>query len=119
MSKKLIAKAFKEIGIIEKYGSGIKRIFTICKNYEIVRPKIEIAPNGFELILFKEKTDLETVDKLILELIQNKPKITINELSNKIGKGITSTKEKIKKLRNKNIIKRIGATKGGQWQIIK
>jgi len=33
---KLIAKAFKEAGIIERYGSGIRRILSICNDYGIV-----------------------------------------------------------------------------------
>ncbi len=48
---KLIADAFKEIGVIEKYGSGIKRIFTICDNYGVIPPKININENSFEFIL--------------------------------------------------------------------
>jgi ATP-dependent DNA helicase RecG len=52
---KLIAKAFKEAGIIERYGSGIRRILSICNDYGIVPPRIEEVFNGFRVVLFKEK----------------------------------------------------------------
>ena len=52
---KLIAQAFREVGIIEKYGSGIKRIFSICKNYGIIPPTINPKKDSFEVILYKEK----------------------------------------------------------------
>jgi len=53
---KLIAKAFKEAGIIERYGSGIRRILSICNDYGIVPPRIEEVFNGFRVVLFKKKT---------------------------------------------------------------
>ena len=120
---KLIADAFKEIGIIEKYGSGIKRIFTICDNYGIIPPKINANKNSFELVLYKDKTDQKTDQKtdeeLIIELISSNRNITINEISVKINKGLTTTKTKILKLKEQNKLKRIGPDKGGYWEIIK
>ena len=70
---KLIAKAFKEVGIIEKYGSGIKRILDICEDYGIVKPKIEEVFNGFRVTLFKEK--LNVVDKVTDKVTENQLKI--------------------------------------------
>ncbi|MGD9707912.1 MAG: RNA-binding domain-containing protein, partial [Candidatus Delongbacteria bacterium] len=32
---KVIAKAFKEIGSVERYGSGIKKVFDICRDYGV------------------------------------------------------------------------------------
>ena len=55
---KLIAKAFKEVGLIERYGSGIKRIVNICEEYGVKHPKFEEVFNGFRVLLFKEKTDV-------------------------------------------------------------
>lgn len=52
---KLIAKAFKEAGLIERYGSGILRIQNICKDYGVVIPVIEEAMNGCRVVLFNEK----------------------------------------------------------------
>ena len=52
---KLIAKAFKETGIIERYGTGIKRVIDICEDYGVIPPKFEEVFNGFKVTLFKEK----------------------------------------------------------------
>jgi len=53
---KLIAKAFKEVGLIERYGTGIKRILDICTNYGIIHPKFEEVQTGFLVTICKEKT---------------------------------------------------------------
>jgi AAA+ ATPase superfamily predicted ATPase len=85
---KLIVKAFKEIGIIEKYGSGIKRIITICKEYGIVSPEFINSDNGFKVILFKTKADpkadLKTNYTLIIELMAENPNITIPKIAKRL-----------------------------------
>ena len=45
-------------------------------------------------------------------------KITIPELSQMIGKGITVTKKHIFKLKTSGKIQRIGPDKGGYWKVI-
>lgn len=55
---KLIARAFKETRIIEKYGSGIKRVFDICNDYGVIAPKFEEISNGFQVTLFKTKLNV-------------------------------------------------------------
>jgi ATP-dependent DNA helicase RecG len=132
---KLIAQAFKEIGIIEKYGSGIKRIFTICKNYGIIPPEIIIKPNGFKVILYKEKIKvgdkvgdrvgdkvgdrLTENQKKIVMWMQNNSTISAHLLSEKVGISKRKIETNIKKLKELGYIKRIGSAKGGYWEIIK
>lgn len=117
---KLIAKTFKEIGKIERYGSGIKRILDICKNYGIIPPKFEEVFNGFKVILYKEKTDQKTDQKKsVVELMISNPNITISEIAFEIGKGLTATKTEISKLKATNKIRRVGPDKGGYWEVIK
>ncbi|MDR1632104.1 MAG: HTH domain-containing protein [Dysgonamonadaceae bacterium] len=52
---KLIARAFKETGIIERYGSGIMRVRKICKEYGVREPDFIEISNGFQVILYNEK----------------------------------------------------------------
>ncbi len=56
---------------------------------------------------------------LILKYIKNNPKITRKELAEKIGITPDGVKYNLMKLKNKNIIERVGATKGGRWKILK
>jgi len=52
-----IAKIFKEAGIIERYGSGIKRIKNACRFHKIKEPVFEEFQHGFRVILFNKKLD--------------------------------------------------------------
>ena len=59
----------------------------------------------------------ETREKII-RLISKNPYITTEELSEKTGLTIKGIEWNIKKLKNENLLKRIGSKKGGYWQII-
>lgn len=131
---KLIAKAFKEVGLIERYGSGIRRILNICENYGIIQPKVEEVFNGFRILLYKEKlkTTNKVVDKVvdgvvdkvsshqkkIVQLMSKNPYISSRELALEVGISQRKTQENIKKLIQLTIIKRMGAAKGGYWKIL-
>ena len=55
----------------------------------------------------------------ILDLIGLDKFITIEKMKKEIGISPKSIKENIKKLKQKNLIERIGPDKGGYWKIIK
>ena len=140
---KLVAKAFKETGLIERYGSGIMRVRKICKDYDIKEPVFKEVSHGFLVILYKEsinatrkieiletdlksdlKTDLKTdlkinsLEEQIIAIIEADNKISIPKIAQELGKGITGTKKYIANLKADNRLKRIGPDKGGHWEIL-
>ncbi len=56
--------------------------------------------------------------KSILKQIQNNPYVTIQELSKLVGISTTAIENNIKYLKQKEILKRVGQTKDGNWEII-
>ena len=133
---KLVSKAFKEIGLIERYGSGIKRILNICFDYGIIAPTFEVIHQGLKVVLFKEKLDdvgndigndvgnnvgneLSDLQKEIIKWISNNNKITITILASKTNRTTRTIERNIEKLKERDLIKRIGSRKEGYWKIIK
>jgi ATP-dependent DNA helicase RecG len=130
---KLIAKAFKEIGKVEKYGSGMKRIFTICEEYGIIAPQINIKENSFELVLFKEKVsggviggvsggvsggvNMDPTDKLF-QLIKSQPNKRANELALLMNTPYKTIEKWIEKLRKEKRIEFIGSNKKGGYFVV-
>ncbi|MBC8181803.1 winged helix-turn-helix transcriptional regulator [candidate division KSB1 bacterium] len=54
----------------------------------------------------------------IYGILKRNPKITSVGLSEIIGINLRNTKKNIEKLKEKGLVKRIGPTKGGYWEII-
>ncbi|MDF1549292.1 MAG: ATP-binding protein [Bacteroidales bacterium] len=121
---RLTADFCKSMGLIEKYGSGIKRIVAYFKEARLTTPEFRNISDGFMVIVFSDSSDKVT-DKVtenqqrIISLILEKSTITSMELSEIIGISDRKTKDNIKKLKSMGIIRRIGSDKGGHWQIIK
>jgi len=61
-------------------------------------------------------TELET---RILVLIKENERISRAEIAQALNIDSDTVKEYLKRLRNKNIIKRCGSTSTGHWEIIK
>lgn len=125
-----IARAFKEAGIIERYGSGIARIKNECKIHGVITPIFEEFVHGFRVVLFKEKLtqDSETLNeplnetlneplKLILDLMTNNPNITKDELIDKTNTSRATVSRNIKKLKDKGLLGRVGSDKTGYWEV--
>jgi ATP-dependent DNA helicase RecG len=56
--------------------------------------------------------------KKIIILIKNKPTVTIQELSQSLGISTSAIDKNLKKLKEKNIIRRVGNKKNGGWVIV-
>lgn len=64
-----------------------------------------------------QKIKLNNNQLKIIELIKENPKITRNELANKLNITSDGVKYNLKKLVDNKIIERIGPDKGGYWEI--
>ncbi len=119
-----IAEIFKEIGFIERYGSGIKRAVEEIIKHKLPRPIIKQVAGGVEVNILSKKDlekDLEKLsknqEKILNEIVKNK-NITQQELSDLIGISPKNIRNNISTLKKINKLKRKGPDKGGYWQII-
>ena len=122
---KSVAEIFRDCGLIERYGSGVKRAIDQIKEYGLPEPEINENSSGFDVIvhsvlekdLEKDLEKLSTSQKKIIEQIRKNPLITQRKLSEKIGINEKNIRNNIEKLKQKNLLKRIGPDKGGYWEI--
>ncbi|WP_164124322.1 ATP-binding protein [Sphingobacterium luzhongxinii] len=124
---KLIAKAFKEVGLIERYGSGIHRVQQICKDYGVVAPVFEEFSGGFRVVLFNEKLNksksdvtenvTEKRERNIVGIMQKKPSTTTQEIADLLGVTKRTIIRDIEKLKVENRVEYVGPAKGGYWKI--
>lgn len=122
-----IARAFKEIGVIEQYGSGIKRVKDECLKHGVIEPTIEEFQHGFRVVLYKKKLDRddEGVSEGVSEGVNNLHTL-IKKHSNKktpffaqkLNTSVKNIERWIKQLKNENKIEFRGAPKtGGYWSL--
>jgi len=123
----VIANLFSRIHFGEKMGSGFARIKEYCKKEKAPYPKIKFTDTHF-YIIFKPnpeylkvaapQVELTDLEKKILKQIKENPKISRSELAKKLSISPDTVKEYLNKLKSKGVIKRIGKTRAGYWEII-
>ena len=64
------------------------------------------------------KSQNDTVNDTVFSLIKQNKNITALQISEKLKISLSTTKRKIKELKEQKIIERIGSDKTGYWKII-
>lgn len=124
-----LMRVFKDLELVEHLGTGIRRIL---KRYDksiyhffphFIRVSIKYNQNEFEYNNQNIKkitySDLTKVQEGIIGLIEDRPNITQEEMSNLLGVTSRTIRNHIKYLVDNDYIKRIGADKNGKWILTK
>ncbi|MBI9031445.1 DeoR family transcriptional regulator [bacterium] len=138
---KILAPIFKTCNLIEKWGSGFKKILEQMRNYPELELKILEPSNATQIQFIKkdfvgekartsektgkvsEKTEKvseysrKTSEKIV-SLIQNNANLTIGEMSDLIGVSTRTIERNINKLQQQKQIKRIGSDRKGYWEVL-
>ena len=116
-----VAELFFKAGYIEVWGRGIGKIFNTCKSAGLPEPVIEEYAGGIQITFLKKENVVENVvenEYLILKLLKGNDQLTAKEIAKKIRISDRTVQRYLKTLQGKNLIKRIGPSKGGHWEIV-
>ncbi len=89
------------------------------KKYSLKNKEIHVLFNeavNTNIDTVKPKND--TVNDTVLNLIKENNNITANEICKKLNISLSTAKRRLKKLKERGIIERIGSDKTGHWKII-
>ena len=114
---KQIATVFRKAGIIEKYGSRIKRVLEAFDKYALPQTVLEEIQNGSKVTVFKTTQKTPTRDQIFVLLSKN-PDMTREDLARDLSKSPNTIKGHIAKLKSEGRIKRIGSGRNGYWEVI-
>lgn len=123
----IIVSVLDKLEYVENYASGVRRIF---KDYESFdkKPEYYISDNGVIVTLYNRNyiknndTQNDTQKnriKTIIDLIKEKPNITIKEICLKLKVSRPTIYRDMKYLKESNILEYQGSSKRGKWVIKK
>ena len=132
------SNTFFRAGFIESWGRGIEKICNLCKEYGIAEPEYTVHPNDI-MMMFKAN-DTEVINEAgenessksglkskkwpekaeqIINAVSEDNKITIAKLEEMLDIGHTTVKKILSEMQTEGYIRRVGADKGGYWEIVK
>lgn len=128
-----IAHVYYLAGFIESWGRGIEKMCQACREDHVPLPEYDITSNSVMIRFIapedrvvygpsKNGTVNGTVaftekERQILELLSEDPAYTYQELANRLNIGRKAVFGRIKKLKDKGTLKRMGSDKSGYWKI--
>jgi len=143
---RVVANVFKELGLIEQWGSGIHRIKSICKEQGLQKPKIEEQNDFVDVEFYRPQTTDERLEsqkpskttdydrlrpiatdcdrlmieekKILLYLLDNK-QISRKEAVKLLEYGETKTKEILNTLVEKKLIVREGQGRSTYYRLMR
>ena len=144
---KAIANIFSQMGLVEAWGSGIKRILNAAKEYGLPEPKFQEFDNMFRVELFRNNSmtesekeagessekvrrrvgegsdiirgyELSDTQKKIVNLLLYDRQLSAAKIAEQLGMGSRSIEKNIKKLKELGILIRHGSPKNGYWEVI-
>lgn len=115
---KQIASIFKEAGIIEKYGSGIKRVRQVMAISDSAEPIFEMIAGYFKVTLFPSGGVSGGVSDL-LNFIKTNPGQNSKEIKMAVNLPQRTLERWLKQLREHNKIEFQGVPKTGGYYLIK
>lgn len=129
-----IAEVFSRMKIIESWGTGIKRMFSSCKEYGIREPELLEIGDSFRVNLYRPSynevhqsspksspksspNDVNKTQQKILGMILENPEITQVAMAEKLDVTPRAVKKNIKELVEKGLVEREGSSRKGYWKL--
>ena len=113
LRNRVIGRVFRELQLIEQWGSGLQRILETCKHQGLKTPAIEEFNNQFQLTIYSTQVEEITIapwGKLLLIHLKKKGPTTTKDAA-KIWKVSTRTARlRLKSLQEEGFILRLGTS---------
>ncbi len=116
-----IAKVLYMCAFLESWGSGVKRMMDLCAQHSLPEPEFH-QQGGFVMVCFKKEKLTEKLtenQRKIVEMMKADPYVSLDCLAEKVGISRTAIINNTNKLKERNVIARIGEDKGGRWEVLK
>ena len=116
---------------IESFGTGLKRITKACESAG-VKVEFKLLKKGFAVILYRPDEFLTTgkngdvarngvrnkIEQAVLMAVSDNPELTAYEIAKAISKSPRTVQRYLESLQKKNLVRRVGSTKAGTWEVI-
>jgi len=111
----VMGRVFHELKLIERWGSGIKRMVEACLDAGLEKPLLEEVGIHFRVTFFTKRKEassmhLDEIDKSILELLKRSNGLSTQNIADQIGRSSRSTRLRLIILIERGLVVEIGSS---------
>jgi len=112
LRNRTIGRIFKELGLIEQWGSGIQRMIEICEEMGLPSPEFLEFGGQFRVTIYllpKQDMVLDDTNQFIVDILsKNKKGLSVKDIAAKVGLSTRTIRNRLKKLGEMGIVTAIG-----------
>ncbi len=113
LRNRVIGRVFKELGLIEQWGSGLQRIMAKCLRAGLPMPRFEELNNHFRVTLYgiqEERVTLDEWQKQLIDYLKEYDRITTLQAADMWNTSSRTARGRIKELMQVGILYRIATS---------
>lgn len=127
LRNELISKTLYLCKDVETFGSGLRKIYTLCRDSDVKVSYIN-SENDFTIEFSRTDRNIMSEDGMIngtisdlegeiLEILRKDVDITVPEMAEICKKSSRTISRAIAALKSKKLIERVGSNKAGSWKV--
>jgi predicted HTH transcriptional regulator len=112
LRNRVIGRAFKEVGLIEQWGSGIRRMIDTCRERGLPTPEFQEIGTHFRVTFGLEGLSRPVVDPVesrLLAVIASGNGVSTKQVAEAVALSPRSTRSRLKTLVQKGLIVEVGS----------
>ena len=111
LRNRVIGRVFHELGLIERWGSGIQRMMAACRAAGLAEPELEEIGTRFRVTLRTARSGdgiVDEVERVILETLAGGEGLSTREIAAAIGRTPRTARSRLLKLLERGLVREIG-----------
>lgn len=111
LRNRVIGRVFHELGLIERWGSGIQRMMAACRAAGLAEPELEEIGTRFRVTLRTARSGgdiVDEVERVILETLASGEGLSTREIAAAIGRTPRTARSRLLKLLERGLVREIG-----------
>ncbi|MDZ4168074.1 MAG: putative DNA binding domain-containing protein [Coriobacteriia bacterium] len=112
---RVIARVFRELGIIEQWGTGIPRAIEACRAAGLADPRIEEMAQQIRVTLYADvgeggRVSVKAADARVLQELAGAGPLSTSEVARRIERTPRSARERLKSLVEAGLVVEVGSS---------
>ena len=112
LRNRVIGRVFHELGLIERWGSGVQRMMAACRAAGLAEPELEEIGTRFRVTLRTVGSGdvaVDEVERAVLEALASGEGLATREIAAAIGRTSRTARIRLIKLVERGLVREIGA----------
>ncbi|MBS0420118.1 MAG: putative DNA binding domain-containing protein [Proteobacteria bacterium] len=114
LRNRVVGRVFRELGYVEQWGSGIRKMIAACRDAGVAEPRLEEIGTRFRVTIRRgtaaRRPLLDDIDLAIVAALSSGTGLSTNEIAAQVGRTPRATRTRLLALVGRGVVQEIGSS---------